>query len=603
MPAPRIDTSRGNGRPVGSDPEARTGARARPPHRGRPGKLALAAVALVLVLSGLRAFHLEADTPAGLSWSFGLYVDEGYKTLAPRNVVLFGSANASESDRYRTWWERSPLTQWAYLAAFRIWEPNLRAARAVSVIFFAVFLLAYAWGLAERYPPGLLLGGMLLLGLESGLFLVSRIALLEVPLLALFYGGLFALARWNRPSAWAPVSLLGGGVLLAVAVKKSALLYLLPASLAALVPVLGIRRPSRRIVVGTILVAGGSAAVALFGFGGRWMPRLDLLPSEILRRLLTYPLLSVSPVTVVAGWLAAVHLLVVRPRAVLEDTVRSILVALVLLGPILLSLLEYNPLRYAAPFLPAYLLLVLEWVRLRSWAQRIPFDVSPVVHAVSVPLLALAVVYAGRSVDDLVLSHLPLPLGEEPGLSTSAETLVFGSLALPVAVLLWRARSRWLEGPGLARVARVLGAALVLHSAAILAGFFLEPRFEGREGRRALEEVLPDSASLAGDWAPFFALGTRYRAFYLGAHGHPPERIEEICPDYLLHSETDTGKRSLRILTANPRVLVGDAIFTKRYAERKVSLHPLHYAAGPCARAPRPVPGAGSPSPSGSPGG
>lgn len=61
----------------------------------------------------LRLTHIDADTPAGLSWSAGLYVDEGYKTLSPRNLLLLGNTHWHEADTYPGWMKSSPVTQWS----------------------------------------------------------------------------------------------------------------------------------------------------------------------------------------------------------------------------------------------------------------------------------------------------------------------------------------------------------------------------------------------------------------------------------------------------------------------------------------------------------
>ena len=150
-------------------------------------------VGLVLLLVLLRLIHLGADTPPYLSGSDGLYVDEGYKTLSPRNLVLFGTTHWSPVDRYEGWMSSSPITQWSYYASFRLFGVDLEAARYVTVLFFAVFLFGFVLAMRRRYSGALLLGGLALLGLEIR-DRNSYIAAALIALIVLLSGG-----SWGGP--------------------------------------------------------------------------------------------------------------------------------------------------------------------------------------------------------------------------------------------------------------------------------------------------------------------------------------------------------------------------------------------------------------------
>lgn len=57
------------------------------------------ALALAVALALLRLVHLTADTPYGLTEpTAGIYVDEGYKTLSPRNLILYGRTHWNDAD-------------------------------------------------------------------------------------------------------------------------------------------------------------------------------------------------------------------------------------------------------------------------------------------------------------------------------------------------------------------------------------------------------------------------------------------------------------------------------------------------------------------------
>src|SRR5512132_2766522 len=70
---------------------------------------------LLFLLCGLRFLDLGADTPIwAKSYSMGDYVDEGYKTLSARNLVLFGQTHWHPLDNYPGWMKASPVTNWSY---------------------------------------------------------------------------------------------------------------------------------------------------------------------------------------------------------------------------------------------------------------------------------------------------------------------------------------------------------------------------------------------------------------------------------------------------------------------------------------------------------
>ena len=178
-----------------------------PAHRRVRGGHLILGFLLVAGLILLRLIPLDADTPAGISWSAGLYVDEGYKTLSPRNLILFGTTHWNDADTYRGWMERSPLTQWSYYAGFKLFGVNITSARLATVFYMALLLCFYAVALRDRYRPWIYLTGLLALGLESTVFFFSRVSLFEIPLALFLYGLLFALARVREGRVLLPVEL------------------------------------------------------------------------------------------------------------------------------------------------------------------------------------------------------------------------------------------------------------------------------------------------------------------------------------------------------------------------------------------------------------
>src|SRR5437763_12796343 len=66
------------------------------------GWLAMLAVVGVVLI---RTINLGADAPKGLpaEADCGMYVDEGFKTLWPRNMVVFGTGHWHPRDDYPGW--------------------------------------------------------------------------------------------------------------------------------------------------------------------------------------------------------------------------------------------------------------------------------------------------------------------------------------------------------------------------------------------------------------------------------------------------------------------------------------------------------------------
>ena len=193
----------------------------------------------ILALISLRLINLEADTPAGISITgMGTYVDEGYKTLNPRNLAVFGSVRWHPEDDFSGWMEPrleysrhhwSPLTQWPYYLAFRLLGPRLSSARIATVVLSALLLLGYAYATAREYSTGLFFVGMILLGLHSTLFFYSRLALFVMPVVACVYWLLFLLRRFERsPPYFAPALILVFAVVSTFGVRASAPIYFAP---------------------------------------------------------------------------------------------------------------------------------------------------------------------------------------------------------------------------------------------------------------------------------------------------------------------------------------------------------------------------------------
>src|SRR5690606_4871431 len=139
----------------------------------------------------------------------GLRVDEGYKTLAPRNLALFGQPQWSEADEYHGWFDGSPLTQSALLLTFRVAGAELLTARVTAMVYFLALALMILWGTRQLLSPLQWTALAVLLALEPYLFFFSRVALFEVALAAFLVPALLLVRHFGeRRLGWSLLAVL-----------------------------------------------------------------------------------------------------------------------------------------------------------------------------------------------------------------------------------------------------------------------------------------------------------------------------------------------------------------------------------------------------------
>ena len=130
--------------------------------------------------------NLDADPVPWYTGELGYQVDEGYKTLSPRNLYLYGKTHWNSADQYSGWMKGSAMTQWPYYLSFEIFGEKLSSARIVSIIYAVTFLIITALFLWKRLPHMLAVLGVLLLATDPALFLFSRSALFETSIMLYF---------------------------------------------------------------------------------------------------------------------------------------------------------------------------------------------------------------------------------------------------------------------------------------------------------------------------------------------------------------------------------------------------------------------------------
>lgn len=180
----------------------------------------------LLILIAVRVVALSADPPSWLSWSGGLYTDEGFYTLDARHMALWGTpARGDFHDRLL-----SPLLSVLQQGVFGAFGAGLVQARLISVVFGLLTLGVFGWGMWRACGTRAALWSLALLGLAPPFVLYNRLALQETP--AVFWLAL-AYALWARGrGASSPRTLMLAGVAAGIAVVVKGLAVIaLPALL------------------------------------------------------------------------------------------------------------------------------------------------------------------------------------------------------------------------------------------------------------------------------------------------------------------------------------------------------------------------------------
>ena len=157
----------------------------------------------------------------------------------------------------------------------------------------------------------------------------------------------------------------------------------------------------------------------------------------------------------------------------------------------------------------------------------------------------------------------------------------YAELALvAAAVSIWIYRRRLLSGRvflGVVVVTLILGVSRDIY---LVGRFLAYPSYRSREIAVALDRLVPAGQSIAGDWAPFFALGTDMKALRLGGGFNDPPRVptRELRPDFFLFSDTGEDERLLHLLAAEEGVALEAPVLETSYLDRRVALYPIRYA-------------------------
>ncbi|MBN2381758.1 glycosyltransferase family 39 protein [bacterium] len=326
---------------------------------------------LLVLVSGVRFWHLDADPPWNLSDSGGYFADEGFWTHNARNMILWGEP---VQDGWNNMYV-SPLLHLATVGCFKLFGVTLYSARLVPVVLSLISLvLLYSLLYREGEWSAVLL--LLLLGLNYIFVVYSRIAIVEVPATFLLVLASIFLMRSEKRSVFV------SGIILACAyLTKTTLVFIIPAAFATLISHGFLNRDpvtkrKNRVVTEIIMLAIGLAiplilwTVIIYRPYGTFLAgyneyyRHMLIPSTItgfIKALLSQPFhifFNRTPVLLVVSHIYALLVLydlIDRCRRI--NRIEHFAWFWYVGGLIFLALFKYRPLRYYVPIMPAMVIL------------------------------------------------------------------------------------------------------------------------------------------------------------------------------------------------------------------------------------------------------
>jgi hypothetical protein len=524
-----------------------------------------------------RFIHLDADHPPDyLPKDSGYHIDEGYKTLSPKNLLIFNQTNWHPQDKYQGWMNTSPATQWPFFLVFKNFGLELAHARSVNVIYFTLFLIVTLFLLSKRYGFLFALLAPLLLATDIGLFHFSRNAIFEIAIIFFIYNGFLLLSRVTFKNY-----LLALGILVTFAlftmftVKESAILYYAPSIITfSFLIIIVSKQPGKKNTLYLIPLVLSLLVVAVLT-RNTWLYRIHL--DTIPFRFLLNPMPDISPLALLLGYSCILHILLVKPESLYKDLYRLSLVATVIGAPLLLSFFKYNPPRYYVAILPACLLLTVEWTHLKLWknpTKLFPTFANKIVITIIFIPFAMCLL---RAIEILIIKNLPFNIGEDPGISLPTLYKLFPIFLFVLTITFYITRNKLIA---------VLGFAIPLLALAHVAtGIFqqtntlMHPSYDSKKIREALELKVKNTESIAGDWAPFFTAETPIRSFYMSKNINfpSPEHINKIRPNYFLSSDSPFDPASLDALQSNKGIELGSPTMLGTFMDHNIKLYQINY--------------------------
>ncbi len=473
--------------------------------RTRAWKTGLALALILVVAAVLRTRHIKADPPSilpALSGSAGIYFDEGIYGHNARNRILFGRWI---TDEWNPIMYSAPLTL-IYFAAFKLFGISIVTVKAVNIFFGLASIILFFLGIRKYLRPPAALSLTALFAFDYLVMMYNRIGLLENFCVVGFMLG-FCLFAGEGEKRGTPILL---GVVVAVTVlSKYLFAYFLISTLLAV----GYRAWRRKEALYLVRFLSGVLAVGLIWFAAVFLPfrgafdkigsgwgmlSLPRSVSQAWTNLAHNPLPRYLQLAPLAGLLLVLFAglfiwKVFRRRAANLDPL-DVFVFFWIIGAILsMGLLNYRPLRYYVPLLPAIYLGVSILVKDKDR-----------VRGAGIPFWLFAAVPAA-----LFWPFFQMMFRRPSAFFTFPP-------ALRALILLGFAGTAAFFLLGGGRPRKTLGACLILLMLATsgylyIGHFYLAPSFDLEKASRALS-TLPADSVIVGQEAPRLTLDTPFRA-------------------------------------------------------------------------------------------
>ena len=493
---------------------------------------------LFVALIGLRVVHITADPPTDLSWSGGLFFDEGALAHNARNQVLFGQWKMDEwNDFYY-----SPVLAFVKWIIFAIFGVGMAQLRLVSLLFTAGTLGALYWACKVVQTRASAVLCMTLLGLNYVYLMYSRLGLTEISLLfwavvTLYFWllGFYAKTGWKRGfwMFWA------GASCFMVYIFKALLIYFLPVPVTALIVFwLFPQKPSDRtriaIMAGWLLLGMAvTAALWLLLFylpnyepihqAGDYVKALSLprSPQQFAKNAARAPFVDIFTQTPVHLLLSLAYFMYILYGLVHDRSKLSpldLFAGLWFLAHLVFFLgYSYRPTRYYVPIIPAMTILAARAIGLLFGFSR----KSAFFKRISVWFWAGCwLMSSGLIAVVLIPICYQLPFPTIPRLQTTLQVLVSAGFSLLCVVVIWLTIQRRGEhrfhylAPLFKGGAGILIVGFLVSNGAQYYHWAKTPRHVIRDISRELGDRL-DNAFIAGLETPMLSMENTHRALYV----------------------------------------------------------------------------------------
>jgi hypothetical protein len=537
---------------------------------------------LIIVLSIailiVHSIYLTADTPDWFAdYDTGLRVDEGYKTLAPRNLVLFGQTIISEHDQYRGWFKNSFLTQSLLFISFNVFDPSLLVARATNLSYYLILIFLILWAHREHLKKISFALIILIAATEPFTYFFSRVALFEIAIALIVTAGLLSIRIDSYKGLWAFVLLT---VIGAAIIKTSVLVYLFPGIIALILYNYFLRPDLKYIRIATIVVVAIVLILLALNFN-LLLQRIDFRPSPAqLSKMITNPIIIYSPWVFAAALYCIADIIIRGGFRMPKDPYFIAVSAVAIGGPVILTFISYNPPRYYVALLPSYILIVAYWLTYHGKNDQTAKK-SLVMELVFIALIAIASYTLIRGalmnfVVPVITSSKEFTLWM-PRESARLSLFAIGGFSAVILLIVAYFKRTWVCIFTRMAVIVSLAFTIVINSWQVIE-FWKSPSYASQHIRENLKSFVEPGDAIIGDWAPFFALGTDIPAIYSELRWNYGDRVLLLRPSYFLYSGTLYDRANLESYKGLDGLIIEEVGFLGVYYKREVHLFRLNYS-------------------------